>query len=89
MKLKAETIINESDIDDVRKSIYTKIISNIHKSLGKRSRWIIDLFIDHNTSISILNPSTGTTYIKLLKELDYLRKRLLYIQSIDDNECFK
>ena len=34
---KAETIINESDIDDVFQSIYTTIISNIHKSLGKGS----------------------------------------------------
>ena len=32
---KAETIINESDIANVFKSIYTTIISNIRKSLGK------------------------------------------------------
>ena len=31
---KAETIINESDIDDVFESIYSTIISNIQKSLG-------------------------------------------------------
>ena len=34
---KAETIANKSDIDDVFKSIYTKVISNIQKSLGKGS----------------------------------------------------
>ena len=34
---KAETIINETDIDDVFQSIYTTIISNIQKSLGKGS----------------------------------------------------
>ena len=34
---KAETIINESDMDDVFESIYTKIISSIHQSLGKCS----------------------------------------------------
>ena len=40
--LKAETVINESDIDDnVFKSIYTKVISNIKKLLGKGSGWII------------------------------------------------
>ena len=33
----AEIIINESDIDDVFQSIYTTIISNIQKSLGKGS----------------------------------------------------
>ena len=32
---KAETIINESDTDDVVESIFTTIISNIQKSLGK------------------------------------------------------
>ena len=34
---KTETIINESDTDDVFKSIYTTIISNIQKYLGKVS----------------------------------------------------
>ena len=32
---KAEIIINESDIDDVFESVYTTIILNIQKSLGK------------------------------------------------------
>ena len=32
---KAEIIINESDIDDVFQSIYTTIIPNMQKSLGK------------------------------------------------------
>ena len=32
---KAEIIINKSDIDDVFESIYSTIISNIQKSLGK------------------------------------------------------
>ena len=27
--------------------------------------------------------------MKLLKQLDYPRKELIIIQSIDDNECFK
>ena len=35
---KAEIIINESDIDDVFKSICTTIISNIQKSLEKMFR---------------------------------------------------
>ena len=34
----AEIIINQSDIDDVFESIYTTIISNIQKSLGKMFR---------------------------------------------------
>ena len=53
---KAETIIHKSDIDDVFKSIYTTIISNIQKSLGKSSGWVTDSVIEHNISISKYNP---------------------------------
>ena len=49
---KAEIIINESDIDDVFQSIYTTIITNIQKSLGKGSGWVIDSVIDDTISIS-------------------------------------
>ena len=71
---KAETIINESDIDDVFESIYTIIISSIQKSLGKGSGWVIDSVIEHNISISKYNPLAGSSYIKLPKELDHRRK---------------
>ena len=47
---KAEIIIIESDID-VLKSIYTTVISNIQKSLGKGSGWITDAINDHSISI--------------------------------------
>ena len=49
---KAERVINESDIVDVFQSIYAAIITNIQKSSETVSGWIIDLFIDHNISIS-------------------------------------
>ena len=42
---KAETAINKSDIDEVFKSIYTTIISNIKNFLGKCSGWIVDSVI--------------------------------------------
>ena len=74
---KAETIINESDIDDVFKSIYTTIISKIQKSLGKGSGWIIDSVIDHTSSISKCNPLVARSYIKLPKELDHPRKEFI------------
>ena len=61
------------------KSIYTAIIKNIQKSLGKGSCWIIDSVIDHTIKI----------YIKLLKELDHSRKGLINIKDTDDNEFFK
>ena len=86
--LNAEIIINESDIDDVFQSICTAIITNIQKSLGKGSGWIIDSVTDHTVSISKYNPLGGSTYTKLPRALDHPRKRLINIQNIDDNECF-
>ena len=86
---KAELIINESDIYNAFKSIYTTIIANIKKSLGKGSGWIIDSVIDHTSSMSRYNSSDGSSYIKLHKELDHPRTGLINIQNTDDNECFK
>ena len=86
---KAETTTNENDIDDVFQSIYATIISNIQKSLGKGSGWIIDLAISYAISISKYNSLAGSSCIKLLKELEHPRKGLINIQNIDDNECFK
>ena len=86
---KAEIIINEGDTDDLFKSIYTTIISNIQKSLGKNSGWILDSVIDHNISISKYNPLARSSYIRLPKELDHPRKRLINTQNIDDSKCFK
>ena len=71
---KAETIINESDIDNVFQSIYTTIIENIQKSSLKDSGWIIDSVIDHTISIWKYNPLAGSSYIKLPTELDQPRK---------------
>ena len=54
---KAETIINESDINnDVSKSIYKTIISNIQNLLRKGPGWITDSVTDHNINISKYNP---------------------------------
>ena len=61
----------------------------MQKSFVKSSGWIIDSVIDHTISISKYNPLAGSSYIKLLKELDHSRKGLINIQNIDDNECFK
>ena len=86
---KAETIISESDIDDnVFKSIYTTVTSNIQKYLGKGSGWVTDSVIDHNINISKYNPFASSSYINLPKKLDHPRKGLINIQNTDDNECF-
>ena len=52
------------------------IITNIQKPLEKSLGWIIDLVIDHTISISKYNPFAGTSYVKLLKEIDLSKKRL-------------
>ena len=75
---KAEIIINKSHI-----------ITNIPKSLGKGSGWIIDSVINHTISIWKYNPLAGSKYIKLPKELDNPRKDLINIQNTDENQCFK
>ena len=64
---KAETLINEKDIDNVFQSICTTIIENIQKSSLKDSGWIIDSVIDHTISIWKYNPLAGSSYIKLPK----------------------
>ena len=74
---KAETIINESDIDGVFESIYTTIILNIQKDLGRGSGWITDSVVSHTINISKHNPLAGSSYIKLPKELDHSRKGLI------------
>ena len=42
-KSKTETIINESDINDMFKSVYNTIEPNIQRPLRKGSGWIFDL----------------------------------------------
>ena len=67
LSLKAEIIINKSDIDDVFQSIYTTIITNVQKYLRKGSGWIIDLFNERAISILKYNPLFRSRYIKLPK----------------------
>ena len=63
------------------------ILQLYQTSQGKGSGWIIDSVVDH--IISKYNPLAGSNFIKLPKELDHEKKGLIYIQNIDDNECFK
>ena len=70
------------------KLIYTTIISNIQKSFGKISDWIIGSVIYHTISISKYKLSAGSSYLKLPKELDYPKKRLINVQNIVYNEAF-
>ena len=81
MNSKAQKIIDESDINAVFGSVYTTIISNIQKSLGKSSGWIIDLVRGFNFNISKYNPLAVGSYTKLPKSLDYPRKALLKLSQ--------
>ena len=56
-----------------------------------RARFRLDywLVIDHNTETPKYDLSAGSTYIKLLTQLDHQRKVLVIIQNIGGNECFK
>ena len=67
------------DINDIFESIYTTIISNIQKYLGKVSGWIIDSVVSHTINISDYNPLAGSSYIKWPKGLDHPRKVLINI----------
>ena len=75
---KAEIDINENGIDDVFESIYTTIVSNIQKFLGKGSSGITDSVNDHNISISKYNTLAGSSYINLPKELDHPKEYSKY-----------
>ena len=67
-------IINESDIDDLFESIYTTIVLNKQKYLGKGSGWINDSAV---SNISRYNPLAGSSYIRLhLSRIILPEKRL-------------
>ena len=76
---KAEVIINKNGIN-----LYYSYIKNIQTILRNRLGWIIDSVIEHNINISKYNPLSGSSYIKLPKELDHPRKGLINIQKIDE-----
>ena len=63
-------------------------MSKIQKSLRKGSGWINDSVVDHTINISKYKPLSGSSYIRLPKELDHPENSLINIQNIDDNEGF-
>ena len=86
---KSGIITNESHIDDVFQSIYTKITTNLQKFSGNSLGWIIDSVINHTVSISKYNPLAGSSYIKLTKEIEHPGKWLINVQNFDNKECFR
>ena len=72
---KADTVVNESDIDDVFVSNYTTVIWNMQKSLWKSLSWITNSITDHNFKTSKHDPIAGCSYIKLPKKIKPSKKR--------------
>ena len=69
-------------------SVYTTIISNIQKSLGKGSEWSIVSAIDHYINISKYNYLAGSSYTKLPKELDHPKKLVFKtLMIINASKC--
>ena len=88
-----ETIINESNIDDLFESIYSAVISNIQKSLGKGLSWIINSVVSRTINISNYNPLAGSRYIKLLKEVDHPKNiwlifKIMLMINVLNGVCF-
>ena len=71
---KAETVINESDVDAVFESIYGTIILKIQKSFRKSSGRVVDSVVDDTINISKYNALSGSSYIKFPTELDHPKK---------------
>ena len=86
---KQKRLLMRVNIDDVFESIYTTIILNIQKYIGKGLGLIIDSVVDHTIDISKFNPLADSSYIKLTKELDHIIKDFINIQDINYNKCFK
>ena len=66
--------INENDIDDVFKSVYNTVISNMQKNLGQDSGWIIDSVLEHTINFSKYNSLAGISYIKFPKKKTIQKK---------------
>ena len=57
--------------------------------LQTKGFWIQIPLLPRNIDISKYSLLAGSSYIKLLKELDHPRKSLINIQNIGNNDCFK
>ena len=79
---KSEIIINESDLDVAFESVFSTVILNIQKTIGKGSGWIIDSAIDHNINISKYTSLAGCSYIKIAKRIRPHPKKIYLIFKI-------
>ena len=61
----------------------------IQKYQAEASGWIIYLVKEQNINTSKYKPLSSSSYIKLSKELNHSRKRLINIENTGNSKCLK
>ena len=80
----SKTIIGDKFFLD---QCFREIIYRVEQWISHVSGWIVEEIISQYLNLSSCLPLSGSTYIKLPKELNHTMKGLINIQN-DDNECF-
>ena len=76
-------INNEFKLDDC----FSEIIYRLENWISHGSGWIVEEIISQFLNVSSYLPLSGSTYIKLPKELNHPMKGLINIKN-NDNKCF-
>ena len=66
---------------------FQEIIYRLENGISHESGWIVEEIISQYLNLSSYLPVSGSTYIKLPKELNHPMKGLTNIKN-NDNECF-
>ena len=66
---------------------FQEIIHRLENWISNGSGWIVEEIISQFLNVSSYLPLSGSTYIKLPKELDHPMKGLINIKN-NDNKCF-
>lgn len=85
---KTLTIKNDIEIEELLKLALEQIIKKIAQWLSEESGWVIQLVDKDYLNIVSYMPMTGSSYIKLPKELQNSAKGLINLQN-KDNKCFR
>ena len=84
----AQTIINETQINDALGYSEQIILNLIAQWISEGSGWIVELVESHYLNVVEYKPMNGSSYIKLPTELQNSKKGLINIKN-KDNECFR
>ena len=66
---------------------FYEIIYRLESWISNGSGWIVEEVIDQYLNVSLYLPHSGSTYVKLPKELNHPMKGLINIKN-NDNKCF-